>query len=88
MNYQQKVYVAPMRRSIPNKTKPKAKNTEPFMNRKAENVKRTFTMNFDLFLGISVEVLVNFSDIFTAIDTATYFKKVPINIFKNKLFLR
>ena len=64
----------------------KLKNAAAFMNRKREKVKREFFVNFDLFFGVSVVFLSNFTDILAANDTTTYCKIILIDISVKKLF--
>ena len=58
------------------------KISEAFMNGKSENVIIVFFVNFELFVGISVVLPLNFTNILATTDTTTYFK-IFQNIFKN-----
>ena len=56
------------------------------MDRKAEEIKKiAYFVNFDLFFGIALVLPLNFTNIFAATDTITYFKIIPIGIFTKKL---
>ena len=48
--------------------------------------KMTFFVNFDQFFGISLILLLNFTDLFAATNNSTYFKFIPIDIFMKMFF--
>ena len=53
---------------------------------KQKRLKMAFFGDFDLFFGISIVRPLNFNNFFTATDAPTYFLKMYINIFVEKLF--
>ena len=48
--------------------------------------KMKFFVNFDLFFGISLILLLNFTDFFAPTNIYTYFKFIPIDIFMKTFF--
>ena len=56
------------------------------MDKKPEKVKMAFFVNFDLFFGISLILLLNFTHFFAATNISTYFKFIPIDIFMKTFF--
>ena len=53
-------------------------------NQKSSKI--AFFVNFDLFFGISLILLLNFTDFFAATNISTYFKFLPIDIFMKTSF--
>ena len=78
-----------MRVSIPNKTRPKAKQHGYWFGQDGRKCKKShFSGNFDLFSGICVVHPLNFSDIFAETNTTTFFKIMPIKSFLKQTVLR
>ena len=76
-----------MRLSIPHKVHPKAKQHGYWFGQDGRKSKKShFSGNFDLFFGISMILIINFTDFFAATNISTYFKFIPIDIFMKTFF--
>ena len=64
---------------------PSKSKTAVWTGRK-KRCKMTFFVNFDLFFGISLILLPNFTDFFATTNICTYFKFIPIDIFMKTFF--